>query len=155
VLTELDCLLASAAAERGRCRVRNRRGQVLVWPLCSERQVPCAQLAVRDGGGQFQVQAPPLARHRAPSRCRREQRVRRPNPVAFDHEHPGCHGVLDRGHGGNSRQLVGTEVGAQRHRQEQLPDGRRQPGHTCAQQVLDRIGHGEVLAGPRQPALGQ
>ena len=82
-----------------------------------------------------------------------EQRMRRTDLVAVDHEHSRVDRAIERVRLGQRRQLPDPERRAERHREQDVAHGVRQPGHARAQQLLDVVRNRQVLADRRHAVV--
>jgi hypothetical protein len=112
-----------------------------------------AQLLVGDHAGELEVQLPARRWTRSLLRRRGQQGVRSSDPVFVDDQDVRLDCLVERRRFGNRLQLPNGRILAQRNRQQHPPDRGRQPAHAHAEQVLDRLGHRQVVADARQVAL--
>ena len=155
VLAQLD-RFGSRAARARTCRRGSDRGRkpgVGIPP--GEGEVVRAQRLVGHRLGEDQMEPAALARPRALLRRRCEQRVRGAHTPSVDEQQPGIGGLLHDIHADNRRQLVGAQLCAQRHCQQQPAQLRGEPAHARAEELLDAIRHRDVLSRPRHPPLAQ
>ena len=142
------------ASHRGRCRRRGDRVRKFgIRMLRREGEVTSPQLSVRNCARELEVEFPPLLCPRAFPRRRGEQRVRWPHTIPVEEQDARFDCVLDRDRIRERLDLGHARIGTQRNGEQQPPCGARQPRDVDAQQVLDGVRHGDVLAGLRQPAL--
>jgi hypothetical protein len=114
-----------------------------------------AQLLVGDDACELEPELPPLALGRVRLRGRWQERVRRTDTVALEHEEPCLGAVVDGAGAGDPGQLGPTQIGAEGERHQDPADGARQAFDSSAEQVVDRVGNRDLVADRRHPLLDE
>ncbi len=96
VLRQLDGGLGGAAPRRARRGGGHGGGQLRVRLRRGQGEVARAQLALGDEAGEVAMERATLGRLRLAHRCGGNQRMRRADVVAVEHEHPGVDREIER-----------------------------------------------------------
>ena len=81
-----------------------------------------------------------------------EQRVRRAKAARVDDQDARLHALFDRGVVRDRVELPRAKLGAERHGEQESAHGSREGADVRSQEILDRLGHRDVLAGLELPS---
>ena len=155
VICELDrglrCPALVCPSRRGRHVGREGR----VGTGCRKRTVPRSELAVADGRCEPAMQLATLCGVRPLDDRRGQQRMGGAHVIAGDDEDAARSGEVERLGVGERVELPDAQVGAQRDGQEQPAHAVGEPVDPQPEEILDRVGHREVLADPGRPVVDQ
>ncbi len=115
----------------------------------------CAQLLVCDHCRELAMELAPLRAARPLPRGRGQERVRRPHAVAVQEDDAGVDRLLDRVRLRDPRELMHPQVGLQGQGEQHAANAPRELGDARAEEVVDRVRHGHVVAGHRQAVDGE
>ena len=139
-------------AARGRARDRpvepGREHRVGLGGGEGEVQHPA--LVVGDHGGEVGVETSYVVGGRGAPGDLGQQRVRRPDPLPVQADDTGGGRVLQHVRSGELAHLRGAQVGVERQREQQPAGGRVEVGDAEAEEVLDRVGDGQLVADRRR-----
>ena len=155
VLGERRGVLWGAARKRARDSCGDRRCELCIGLLGGERKVQRTQLLVGNDARELQMELAPFVGLRSASRRCGEQGVGGAHTVAVDEHHTRVHRGVERVWSGDRRSLGEAQVRAQRDDEQQPAHGAGQPFDAGAEQVLDAVRHGDLLADRGQAVSGE
>ena len=155
VLGQLDRRLRRPARRRARRGGGDRHGEGRIGFGSGESKVARAQLSRREHARQLAMKLAALGGSSLASHSRGKERVRGPDLFAVHDEHTRLDGEVERLGVGQRGELAHAKVRAQGDGEEEPPNLAGQARHPRAEQVLDRVGNGQVVADRRQRGIDE